>query len=67
MLRVISEVRGFIVGGIIKPEKVDAELSIPDGIEEKLNQLSLQAALNEVTTPVVPVDPGGSCVVSDGK
>jgi hypothetical protein len=37
IVRLLSEVRGFISQGIIRLEKVDPELSFPENIEEVLN------------------------------
>lgn len=37
MMKIISEVRGFLTQGLIKLEKVDPELQIPDNIEEILS------------------------------
>jgi hypothetical protein len=37
IVRLLSEVRGYISQGIIRLEKVDPELNIPENIEEILN------------------------------
>ncbi len=41
ILKMISEVRGFSLGGIIKLEKTDPEMAIPENVEELLNQQHL--------------------------
>lgn len=40
MMKIISEVRGFIGQGIVKLEKVDPELHIPDNFEDMLSSMS---------------------------
>lgn len=47
VLKIISEVRAFATSGLIKLEKVDPEMVIPENIEEILNQyggVSLQSS-----------------------
>ncbi len=44
VMKVISEVRGFTLGGVLKLEKVDAEMAIPEGIEDRLNSQHLETA-----------------------
>lgn len=48
--RMLSEVRGFVSQGIIRLEKVDPELLIPENIEELLN-------VNAFATPFFEVEP----------
>ncbi len=49
--KIISEVRTLIQQGIVKLEKVDPEISIPENIEEQLNQKSQLNFINYDTTP----------------
>lgn len=48
--KIITEVRSLIQQGIIKLEKVDPEIAIPENIEELLNQKSQLNFINYDTT-----------------
>lgn len=50
VMRVITETRGFILGGVIKLDKVDPELAIPENFEEQLNSQALTKALGEMSS-----------------
>ena len=53
-MKILSETRGLIAKGIIKLDKLDPELVIPENIEEKLSeagyQLTVNAPQSEATT-----------------
>lgn len=40
LMKIITEVRGFIAQGYVKPEKFDPELHIPENMEEMLSNMS---------------------------
>lgn len=46
VLKMISEVRAFSLGGVIKLEKVDPEMAILENIEEILNQQHLKGPIS---------------------
>lgn len=62
--KIISEVRALIQQGIIKLEKVDPEISIPENIEELLNQKSQLNFIN-YDTPTKSDDKKESTEVSE--
>ena len=49
IMKMISEVRGFSLGGVIKLDKADPELAIPENIEEILNTQQLNTSTSVVT------------------
>lgn len=49
--KIISEVRTLIQQGIVKLEKVDPEIAIPENIEDQLNQKSQLNFINYDTSP----------------
>lgn len=49
--RMLSEVRGFIAQGIIRLEKVDPDLSVPENIEEVLAVTPFSASVAEEAPP----------------
>lgn len=52
VMKIITEVRGFCTGGILKLEKFDPDFAIPEGIEEKLANESFNSFTEAtVTTP----------------
>ncbi len=51
VLKLIAEVREMIKSGILKMEKIDPELIIPENIEEKLQQKTLLQSLDTITPP----------------
>lgn len=56
VMKIITETRGFIQGGIIKMDKVDPELLIPENIEEQLNTAALQKSLSDLS-PAAETNP----------
>lgn len=53
-MKILTEVRGFCQGGIIKLEKCDPEIAVPENIEEVLNH---QADENKTAELVFPSEP----------
>jgi hypothetical protein len=51
IMKIVTEVRNFCNGGVIKLEKVDPEIAIPENIEEALNQAQLSGTLTMSTEP----------------
>jgi hypothetical protein len=47
MMKIVTEVRGFAAQGIIKIDKIDPELSIPENIEELLSTSIISAMITE--------------------
>ncbi|MBL7669887.1 MAG: hypothetical protein JNM39_05325 [Bdellovibrionaceae bacterium] len=62
LIKLIAEVRGFANQGIIKLEKFDHEMAIPENYEEKIHQASLESKQKEEAPPalVFPGDPDDS-------
>ncbi|MBX2988824.1 MAG: hypothetical protein KF802_13115 [Bdellovibrionaceae bacterium] len=52
IMKIITETRGFISGGILKMDKVDPELMIPENIEEQLSNQSVTRSLGDLTASV---------------
>lgn len=50
LAKIVSEVRGFVAQGIVRLEKVDPELLVPENIEELLN-------INAFSTPLFDAEP----------
>lgn len=51
IMKIITETRGFIVGGIIKIEKIDPSLVIVENIEEQLANQSVTRSLGMMSSP----------------
>lgn len=49
VMKIITETRGFMTTGILKMDKIDPELAIPENIEEQLNTAAIQKSLNDLT------------------
>ena len=45
LMKIINETRGFIAGGILKIEKIDPDLVIPENIEEQLSHQTVEMAV----------------------
>lgn len=54
VMRMITEVRGYCMGGVIKLDKVDPELAIPENYEDKLTNQSLSISLETNHEPMDP-------------
>ncbi len=65
ILKMISEVRAFSLGGVIKLEKADPEMAIPENIEDVLNQQHQQGA-NSVDTVSSDSEPVKEVLNFDG-
>lgn len=61
VMRIITETRGFITGGILKMDKVDPSLVIAENFEEQLNNQSLTMSI-DAPTPVTSGEPGSELV-----
>lgn len=57
LVKLIGEVRGFVNQGVIKLEKFDHEMTIPENYEEKIHQASLESKQHEESSPAL-VFPG---------
>lgn len=70
IMRLLTETRGFMLGGVVKMDKVDPEMAIPDNYEEILNSqaqtASLQQALKDTTAPELTPE-GEPKLVFDGR
>lgn len=51
IMKIITETRGFVMGGIIKIEKIDPSLMIPENIEEQLTTQSVTRSLGVIGSP----------------
>ncbi|MGZ3771994.1 MAG: FliG C-terminal domain-containing protein [Bdellovibrio sp.] len=61
IVKILSEIRGFISQGILKLEKVDPELIVPENFEETLNTSFFAAApTQEGNELVFNLKPGGN-------
>lgn len=69
VMKLLTEARGFMMGGIIKMDKVDPEMAIPENYEEVLNTQATTASLATMSSPsaddVPPADP--STLVFEGR
>lgn len=69
VMKLLTEARGFMMGGIVKMDKVDPEMVIPENYEEALNTQATTASLAAMTGPnpddVPPADP--STLVFEGR
>lgn len=50
--KIIVEVRGFISQGLVKAEKIDPHLLVPDDIEEKLSHSFVSSSSSEEFAPI---------------
>lgn len=56
IMKIINETRGFMLGGVVKVDKVDAELVIPDNIEEQLNSANMAKMFSEPAAEPAPTE-----------
>jgi hypothetical protein len=68
VMKIISEVRGYCLGGVIKLDKADPEIAIPENIEELLNHQDLGAPATNHEELVFPDAEGSKAPLNfDGK
>lgn len=49
-MKLITETRGFCMGGVIKLDKVDPEIAIPENVEEQLNHANITSQLSSTSS-----------------
>lgn len=67
IMKIITETRGFIQGGIVKIEKIDVSLVIVENIEEQLSSQAVTRSLGAIGLPAADEAPPSSEPTSEAR